>query len=185
MCSCGRCRASSRRTGGRQVIIIGDDGPGYGLKPPNGKTWRTYFLDEVAESIDPARVHFVGRLPYQRYLKALQVSSAHVYLTYPFVLSWSLLEAMSAGCVVIGSDTAPVREVIDGENGMLVPFFDTDALAERVVEALAKPKRFETMRKAARQTVEDNFDTEKTCLPRMLAILKGEDAGAARRLVEA
>ena len=160
-----------------QVIIIGDDGPGYGLKPPNGKTWQTYFLDEVADRIDQTRVHFVGRLPHQRYLRALQVSSAHVYLTYPFVLSWSLLEAMSAGCVVIGSDTAPVREVIDGENGMLVPFFDTEALADRVLETLAKPKRFEAMRKSARQYVEDNFDTEKACLPKMLAILRETNSG--------
>jgi glycosyltransferase involved in cell wall biosynthesis len=105
-----------------EVVIIGGDGASYGIKPPNGKTWKSMFLDEVAGSIDTDRVHFAGRLPHRRYLSALQVSSAHVYLTYPFVLSWSLLEAMSAGCVVIGSDTAPLRDVIDGETGCWFPF---------------------------------------------------------------
>ena len=92
-----------------------------------------------AEQIDNERLHFTGSLPYRDYLAALQISSAHIYLTYPFVLSWSLIEALSAGCLVIGSDTAPVREVIDGENGVLTPFFDSRALADRVIEALEHP----------------------------------------------
>ena len=88
-----------------EVVVIGGDSVSYGAAPPPGKTWKSIFFDEIADEIDPKRIHFTGRLPYRDYLSALQISSAHVYLTYPFVLSWSLLEAMSAGCLVIGSDT--------------------------------------------------------------------------------
>src|SRR6185312_2943528 len=104
-------------------------------------------LAELDGRLDLSRVHFLGTIPYMQYLKVLQISSAHVYLTYPFVLSWSFLEAMSAECLMIGSNTAPVREVIeDGVNGLLVDFFDVDGLADRVVEALAKPSKFLSMR---------------------------------------
>ena len=134
------------------------------------------FFDEVADKIDRKRIHFTGRLPYRDYLSALQVSSAHVYLTYPFVLSWSLLEAMSAGCLVIGSDTAPVREVLnDNENGLLVPFFDIEQLAERVIEALGDPRRFDAMRTRARQTILDHYDLTRICTPKMVAFVKKAD----------
>jgi glycosyltransferase involved in cell wall biosynthesis len=156
-----------------QIVIIGGDGMAYGLPPPPGTTWKSVFLKEVASRIDPGRLHFVGNAPYKDYLRALQVSSAHVYLTYPFVLSWSFLEAMSTGCLVIGSDTSPVREVIeDGTNGLLVPFFDHDGLAHRVVETLANPKKFEKIRSRARQHVAENFDMERVCLPKMMALMK-------------
>ena len=136
------------------------------------------FSNEVADQIDAKRVHFVGHLPYQSYMKALQVSSAHVYLTYPFVLSWSLLEAMSIGCVVIGSDTAPVREVIDdGNTGMLVPFFDVAQLSDRVIDALANPRRFDAMRANARQYVKDQFDMERVCLPQMIELIQPKAGG--------
>ena len=155
-----------------QVVIVGGEGAAYGLPPPPGSNWKSVFLNEVESRIDPSRLHFVGHLPYAEYLKLLQISSAHVYLTYPFVLSWSFLEAMSAGCVVIGSDTAPVREVLeDGETGLLVPFFDTDAIADRVVEALETPSRFLRMRANARQYVLDNFDMERVCLPKMIDLM--------------
>ena len=114
-----------------QILVIGEDRTYYGASPPAGKTWKSIFLNEVRDRIDSERVHFTGRLAYGDYLKALQVSSAHVYLTYPFVLSWSCIEALSCGCVVIGSDTAPVREVINGENGVLVPFLRSRAIGEQ------------------------------------------------------
>jgi glycosyltransferase involved in cell wall biosynthesis len=118
-------------------------------------------------------VSFVGHLPYEDYLRALQISSAHVYLTYPFVLSWSLLEAMSAGCLVIGSDTAPVREVLNHENGILVPFFEVDQLANRVIDALEDRNRFRKIRNAARQTVLDKYDLAQTCLPALVDFIRG------------
>lgn len=156
-----------------EIVIIGGGGVSYGAAPPADTTWKSIFFDEVAHQIDRQRVHFVGRLPYRDYLSALQISSAHVYLTYPFVLSWSLLEALSAGCVVIGSDTAPVREVLDGENGLLVPFFDVEQIAERVIEVLANPDGFQAMRTHARQSIIDRYDLRRTCLPKMLALIKG------------
>lgn len=163
------------------VVIVGGDGVSYGASAPAGKTWRSIYHAEVADRIDARRVHFLGSLPYETYLRVLQVSSAHVYLTYPFVLSWSLLEAMSAGAVVIGSDTAPVREIIDGENGRLVPFFDQDALVDTVVDVLARAPAHRTMRERARQTILDRFDMQRRCLPAMLEILR-EAAGPVGRV---
>lgn len=160
-----------------QVVVIGGDGVSYGASPPQGTTWKSLFLDEVAEHIDRERIHFTGRLPHSDYLNALQISSAHVYLTYPFVLSWSLLEALSAGCLVIGSDTAPVREVLNNENGLLVPFFDIEQIAERVTEALAFPRRFRSIRTQARRTILDQYDLARVCLPKMMAYIQKASSG--------
>ncbi len=157
-----------------QVVVIGGDGVSYGAAPPRGQTWKQRFLDEISEHTDTERIHFAGRLPYAEYLHALQISSAHVYLTYPFVLSWSMLEALSAGCTVIGSDTSPVRELIDGRNGFLVPFFDKAELAERVIEALSHPARFRSVREKARQTILDRYDLHRICLPKMMDLLEAE-----------
>jgi glycosyltransferase involved in cell wall biosynthesis len=151
-----------------QILIIGGSGTPYGLSPPEGHSWRSWFFREIEGQVDSSRIHLVDNLPRADFLAALQISSAHVYFTYPFVLSWSLLEAMSAGCLVIGSDTPPVREVIDGENGVLVPFFDVPQLADRVMEALTYPRRFAKMRKAARETVASRYDLKSVCLPRLL-----------------
>jgi glycosyltransferase involved in cell wall biosynthesis len=156
-----------------QVVVIGGDEVSYGARPPQGTTWKSAFFKEVAGRIDQERIHFTGRLPYRGYLSALQVSSAHVYLTYPFVLSWSLLEALSTGCLVIGSDTAPVREILtNNKNGLLVPFFDIQQLAERVIEALAYPQRFNALRAQARQTILDRYDMARICLPKMTALIQ-------------
>jgi glycosyltransferase involved in cell wall biosynthesis len=155
-----------------QIVIIGSEGLSYGLSPPAGTTWKSVFLNEVRDQLDLERVHFIGRVPHQTFLKALQVSAAHVYLTYPFVLSWSMLEAMSAGCLVIASDTAPVREVVqDDETAILVPFFAVDQLAETVVEALQTPAKFLSMREAARRYVIEHFDAGRICVPRMRLLL--------------
>ena len=168
-----------KRRPNAQIVIIGRDGLSYGLPPPAGKTWKSVFLDEVRDRLDLSRVHFMGGVPYQSFISALQVSSAHVYLTYPFVLSWSALEAMSAGCVVIGSDTPPVREVINaGENGVLVPFFAVDELAGRVIEALREPAKFASMRQAARRFVIDHYDAERVCIPRIRRLLDLGDPSA-------
>jgi glycosyltransferase involved in cell wall biosynthesis len=95
---------------------------------------------EVGDRIDWDRVHFLGRVPYASYRSILQISRCHVYLTVPFVLSWSLLEAMSMGATIVASDVAPVREVMEhGKTGSLVDFFDPAALARQVADVLANP----------------------------------------------
>ncbi|ACA18195.1 glycosyl transferase group 1 [Methylobacterium sp. 4-46] len=166
-----------RRPQARAVLVGGSD-VSYGAKPPAGRTWKDIFLDEVRADLDLSRVHFVGRIPYGTYLNLLQVSAAHVYLTYPFVLSWSMLEAMAAGCLVIGSATPPVEEVIrDGENGVLVDFFSPAAIAEAVVRALAEPEAFRAMRAAARRSAE-GYDLARVCLPRHLRLIEEVAAGA-------
>ena len=132
------------------ALIVGGDEVSYGKRPKDAKHWREKMLREV--KLDPMRTHFLGRIPRAQYINVLQVSAAHVYLTYPFVLSWSLLEAMACGASVIASDTAPVREVItDGVNGVLVPFFDVPAIADRVSYALVHPTVAAPTRQLARQ----------------------------------
>ena len=154
------------------VVIVGDtDGVAYGAPPPAGRTWKDVYLAEVEGRIDPSRVHFLGRVPRRTYLDALAVSAAHVYLTYPFVLSWSLLEALSAGCLVVASDTAPVREAVQHErNGLMVDFFDVEALSARLVDALSAPDRYRTMRVQARADAIARYDLSTVCLPRMVAL---------------
>jgi glycosyltransferase involved in cell wall biosynthesis len=155
------------------VVIVGGDETSYGPPPAGGGTFRQQMLDQLKDSLDLSRVHFTGKIPYQRFVKLLQISSAHVYLTYPFVLSWSMLEAMAVQCLVIGSDTAPVKEVIrDGENGLLVDFFSPQQIADRVVDALSDRAAFAAIRKAARQTVVDRYDLKRICLPAQLQLLE-------------
>src|SRR4029450_6137762 len=144
------------------------------------KTWREAMLAEVGARIDQARVHFLGQVSKSIFLRAMQLSSCHVYLTYPFVLSWSVLEAMACGCIVVASATPPVEEVVrHGENGLLVDFFHRQALAERVVEVLAAPERFMHLRKAARRTIVENYDLTSVCLPRQMALISDLVGGAA------
>ena len=153
-----------------RIVIVGTDDVSYGKSPPSGLTWRQQMLNEV--EVDPARVYFAGALPYADYLRLLQVSAAHVYLTVPFVLSWSMLEAMSAGCLVIGSATPPVQEVIeDGQNGVLVDFFSPDMIAARVIDALEHPSRYASVRAAARWTALSRYSLER-CLPPQIALLE-------------
>jgi glycosyltransferase involved in cell wall biosynthesis len=156
-----------------RVLITGGNEVSYGRRPAGAASWRQKMLAELDGRLDLSRVHFLGRLNYPQYLAMLQISTAHVYLTYPFVLSWSLLEAMAAGCAIVASRTAPVEEVIrDGENGYLVDFFDPDALIERVGDMLINRDRQETIRVAARQTVVQRFDLATKCLPAYLALLR-------------
>ena len=115
-------------------MIVGGDDVSYGDRPPDAPNWREKMLREV--KLDPTARTFSGALPYAQYVKVLQVSAAHVYLTYPFVLSWSLLEAMACGAPMSASDTAPVREVkTDGVNGRLVDFFNVDQIARLTIDA--------------------------------------------------
>jgi glycosyltransferase involved in cell wall biosynthesis len=148
------------------ICIVGGSGVSYGSAPLTGGTWKDVMLNEVGSHLDMTRVHFLGRLPYEQFITLLRVSRAHVYLTYPFVLSWSLLEALALGCTVVASDVAPVREVIShGQNGLLVPFFDTDALARKSIEVLQSPETFESIRRRASSDVRSNYCFERNILP--------------------
>jgi len=163
-----------------QVLIVGGDDVSYGARPPEGMSWKEIFADEVRPLIDDAawgRVHFLGKLPYARFISLLQISSVHVYLTYPFVLSWSLLEAMSAGCAIIASNTAPVCEVIhDGETGRLVDFFDSRAIAGEVSKLLDDSVMRRSLGLRARSFVLDQYDLRRVCLPGQVDWVEGLSA---------
>jgi len=151
------------------IIMVGQDGVSYGAGREDGKTWREAMMEEV--SIPQDRFHFLGYLPHDQMVKVLQISQAHIYLTVPFVLSWSMMEAMSAGCLVIGSDTPPVREAIkDGYNGLLVDFFSHEALAARIDEVFQHPDRMKDLRIAARKTILDRYSLDKV-LPMHLDLI--------------
>ncbi len=156
------------------AVVVGGNGLSYGTRAPDNKSWRDIFFDEVKDRLDMSRVHMVGNLDYTTYLSLMQVSRVHAYLTYPFVLSWSMLEAMSVGTLVVGSRTPPVVEVLkDGVNGRLVDFFDVKGWSTTLADALAEPQRFDPLRKAARQTILDNYDLKTKCLPDMVALVEG------------
>jgi glycosyltransferase involved in cell wall biosynthesis len=152
------------------VLVVGGDEVSYGRSAPGGKSWRETMLEEVP--LDPKRVHFLGKLPYAQYRSVLQISSAHIYLTRPFVLSWSCIEAMAAGCLIIGSATPPVQEVIeDGVNGYLVDYHSPEAIARKTAEALSAGAALDPIRKRARETVLERYSLDK-CLPAQLRLLK-------------
>ena len=154
------------------VLIVGGDEVSYGARLPEGETYKKRMLAELGDALDLKRVHFLGKIPYNGFIKVLQVSRVHVYLTYPFVLSWSMLEAMSAGCLIVGSRTPPVQEVIHhGGNGLLVDFFSPDEIADRVLDALEDQRAFASLRQNARQTVLDRYDLRSVCLPAHLRLL--------------
>lgn len=153
------------------VIIVGGDEVSYGAPAAPGTTYRELLLAELGDRIDRRRVHFFPKLEYAAYTRVLQVSSAHVYLTYPFILSWSFAEAMSAGCLLIGSETPPVQEVLaDGVNGLTVDFFSPAQIAGRIDEVFSHPDRMQALRTAARQTAVEQFDLQRCLLPRWTAL---------------
>jgi glycosyltransferase involved in cell wall biosynthesis len=171
------------------IVIVGGDGVSYGAPAAPRSTYREFMLEEVGKSLDLERIHFLGQVEYDTYLKVLQVSSAHVYLTYPFILSWSCIEALAAGCLVIGSKTAPVEEVIkDGVNGLLVDFFSPDDLARRVNQVFRHRDQMKDLRAAARRTAMSGYDLKRKALPKWAALLKDltrrkrsrNDGGAGR-----
>jgi len=139
------------------AVIVGENRVAYGKYLPDGKTYKEFMLEKVP--LDLNRVHFTGLLPYSEYLQVLQASSVHIYLTRPFVLSWSMLEALSTGCLVVASRTAPVLEFIqDGVNGLLADFFSPQDIADRVEEVLEHPDQMATIREQARKTILERYD---------------------------
>ena len=161
-----------------QVVIIGGNDVSYGARPAGGRAWKDIFLDEVRDRIDLSRVHFTGKVPYATFVSLMQCTRVHCYLTVPFVLSWSLLEAMSAGAMVVGSRTAPVEELItDGLDGRLVDFFDTGEIAATLIDTLARPEAHGAMRQAARAQIVENYDLRSICLPRLIDFVEGTTMG--------
>lgn len=155
-----------------QVIMVGGDDVSYGARPQESRSWKQIYLDELIPKLSAeqlARIHFVGKIDYPRFISLLQVSRLHVYLTYPFVLSWSLLEAMSMECPILASDTQPLHEaIIDNQTGVLVNFFDVDALASKTIELLNDPETRKRLGSAAREFAIKHYDLKTQCLPRQL-----------------
>jgi len=161
-----------------QVVIVGGDGVSYGGRPADGRSWKQVLLDELGDRLDLSRVHFTGKLAYADYLALLQVTRAHAYLTYPFVLSWSLMEAMAAGARIVASRTPPVQEMIrDGETGRLVEFFDVAGWSAALIDVLADPARADAMAAAARAKIVADYDLRRVCLPRVIDFVEGRAAG--------
>jgi glycosyltransferase involved in cell wall biosynthesis len=160
-----------------RVVIVGADGTSYGGPPPGGGTWKQALLAEVGPRLDLARVHFVGQVPHATFVALMQVSRVHAYLTYPFVLSWSLLEAMAAGGPIVASRTPPVEEVIeDGVSGRLVDFFDVPGWSAALTEALANPAVLRPLAQAARERVVERYDLS-VCLPKWVAFVERQGPG--------
>jgi glycosyltransferase involved in cell wall biosynthesis len=155
-----------------RILIVGGNDVSYGARPPQGGNWRDIYINEVRKNIsdeDWARVHFLGNIAYPHFLSLLQISRVHVYLTYPFVLSWSLLEAMSAGCCIVASNTQPLHEAIsDGVTGTLVDFFDGKGMVEKIGELLDDASTRARLGQAARDFACNHYDLETVCLPRQL-----------------
>lgn len=164
-----------RRRPNLHVVVAGEDSVHYGERLPAGDSWKRRMLTELTD-LDLSRLHFVGTLPTEQYRRLLQASSAHVYLTVPFVLSWSLIDALACGCAVIGSDTEPVREVIaDGENGLLAGFSSATSIAGRVEEVLNDRALAARLRGAARETAVERYARSRV-LPRQVEVLTGVSA---------
>lgn len=152
-----------------QVVLVGGSAVSYGAAAPAGTSWKDIFWNEVLPKLDDSarsRVHFVGTLDYAPFVALLQISTVHVYWTYPFVLSWSLLESMSLGCAIVASRTAPLLEVIEhGVTGRLVDFFDVQGLVNEVVALLDNPAERQRLSGAARQFAVQHYDLQSVCLP--------------------
>jgi glycosyltransferase involved in cell wall biosynthesis len=150
-----------RLRGDLKVVLVGGDNVSYGARLID-ETWREYMLKEVGQVIDPARIHFPGQVPYPTFLALLQRSDAHVYLTYPFVLSWSLREALASGCAIVGSNTTPLQEFITHrQNGFLVDFPNVAALVDGVTEVLETPALAKKLRRNARAYAEKHLSMDR------------------------
>lgn len=157
-------------------LIAGGDGISYGQPRSDGKSWRDAMMDET--NIDPSRIHFVGQIPHDQLIRMYQISSAHIYLTYPFVLSWSVLEAMACGAVVIASDTGPCHDIIrDRQNGLLTDFWDSDTLASKMEFCVKNRKDLGPLRDRARMTITSHFDL-RSCLEKQTGLLERLIAGS-------
>jgi glycosyltransferase involved in cell wall biosynthesis len=164
-----------------QAVLVGADTPkvSYGAHRHDGKGWLSVLREQLGDRLDWRRIHALGLVPQAQLREVFRVSAAHVYLSYPFVLSWSLLEALSCGALVVGSATAPVQELIQhGKTGLLVPFGDADALARTLLAALQQPAALAPVRQRARQQIRAHYEL-RACLQRQLQLVDGVADGAA------
>lgn len=149
-----------------RVLIVGGNEVSYGAKSKQPGGLRGEMEAELGDSVDWKRVHFLGQVPYADYQKIIQISRCHVYMTMPFVLSWSLLETMAMEATIVAADVDPVREAVThNKTGLLVDFHDHSALAQQVIKVLAKPKAFAHLGPAARKHVVKEYDFLTKCLP--------------------
>jgi len=152
-----------------RVLVVGGEEVSYGRASKHPVGLRGEMEAEVGSNVDWDRVHFLGRVPYSKYVEIIQVSRCHIHLTMPFVLSWSLLEAMSMQAIVVASDVSSVREAVThGQTGLLVDFFDVEALADQVIDVLSNPSTHAHLGPAARTHVVEKYDFLTRCLPRHL-----------------
>ena len=153
-----------------RILMIGGNEASYGRESDHPGGLRGEMEAEVGQHVDWSRVHFLGRVPYADLCRIIQLSRCHIYLTMPFVLSWSLLEAMAMEATIVAADVAPVREAIrHNETGLLVDFFDPEALAAQVAEVLAQPDDFAALGARARARVMQDYDFLTRCLPEHLS----------------
>lgn len=159
-----------------QIVVLGNDRVAYGASRADGRTYKQWAMEEFDFDMD--RLHMPGLQPLNTFRQLMQLTSAHVYLTVPFVLSWSLMEAMSAGALIVGSDTEPVREVItDGDNGVLVDFFDVDALVSKLCHILDNKADYQPLKERARETILTQYDT-RDLLPKYWKLIQSVANGS-------
>lgn len=168
---------------GLRTLIVGDNEGGYGGGHPSGKPWRQVMLEELEGQLDLGRIHFLGRIPHPQLIALLQASAVHVYLSHPYVLGWSLLEAMACGCCIVGSQGMPVAEVIShGHDGLLVPINDPGQLADQVLQLLQQPQRRQALGRAARQTA--LLYDQRLTLPAIAALIEASTSRMEKELLE-
>jgi glycosyltransferase involved in cell wall biosynthesis len=149
-----------------RVLVVGGTEVSYGGENKHPGGLRGQMEAEVGDRLDWSRLHFLGRIPYDDFKRVIQISRCHIYMTMPFVLSWSLMEAMSMQATIVASDVEPVREVITHDKtGMLVDFHNPAALCDQVVDVLTSPRAYAHLGPAARRHVVSNYDFETQCLP--------------------
>ena len=166
-----------------RVVIVGGDQTSYGPRLAEGKTYVSELKRELGKRVDWSRVHFLGQIPYPKLIGLMKISGCHVYLTVPFVVSWSLFEAMALEKPVVASDVLPVRDVIeDGRTGLLADFFQPQALAEKIGDVLEKPETFREMGRAARRHVVDNYDFQQKCFPALVDFINNAMAPYGKRI---
>jgi glycosyltransferase involved in cell wall biosynthesis len=156
------------------AIVVGSEKGGYGRSPGNDRSWKDVLLGEVSDALDQTRIHFLGKLTYRNYVAVSRLSNLHIYLTYPFVLSWSALEAMAMGRAIVASNTPPVREFMtDGTTARIVDFFDSPGLATAAAELLGNPAERQRLGENARALIAERRLDRRDASERLYRFIRG------------